>query len=409
MGPTGSPALMRAINASRVIRELRTAGVQSRADLVRATGLSKPTITNVVAHLESLDYIARTDETTGIADGRGALAPRYQYRASRGQVLGIDIGADKTLLILADLAGTVIGSDRFTTPASKGVQGILTQVVRSAEKLLAGAGATPDTLMAVVAGTPGVVSREGVVTMAPQLQGWEGLDLAGALRELFSCPVAIDNEATLSLQAERWLGVAEGADNALFVHLGIGVGASVLVDGVIQRGADGAAGEIGLMPYPAAESNGSLSFVPLESLAGGAALKRRGEELAAGPNGTMLRHLAGDDPAAVDAATVFAAARDSDPAALALVDEAVTVLAWGLSCLVCALNPARVVIGGGLSRSADLFLDALRERVNSAVPFVPEWFVSGLGDEAVALGAVNQATIMVESALFESLTTKDLV
>ncbi|CAN5286733.1 ROK family protein [soil metagenome] len=409
MAANGSPALMRAINASRVIQELRAGGVQSRADLVRATGLSKPTITNVVAHLEALEYIARTEETAKTTDGRGAQAPRYEYRASRGQVLGIDIGADKTLLVLADLAGTTLGSARFTTPSTQGVKRILGQISRTADRLLADAGGTSNTLLAVVAGTPGVVSRDGVVTMAPQLDGWEGLDLAGALREIFSCPVAVESEVTLSLQAERWLGVTQGIDDALFVHLGVGVGAGLLVDGLSHRGADGAAGEIGLMPYPVAQPDGGTVFQPLESLASGGALQRRGAALAATPEGALLKSLAGGDADAVDAALVFTAMRQSDPAATALVDDAIAILAWGISCLVCALNPRRVVLGGGLSGSADMFLDTLRERVATSVPFAPEWFVSELGDEAVAFGAVNQATVLVESGLFESLNNKELV
>jgi len=408
MEATGSPALMRAINASRVIRELRSGGAQSRADLVRATGLAKPTITNVVAHLEGLGFIARTERSAQATDGREALAPRYEYRASRGQVLGIDIGADKTLLILADLDGATIASARFATPSTRGVKQILDELDRSVAKLLGQAGTTKDTLLAVVAGTPGVISRDGVVTMAPQLKDWEGLDLAAALRDHFACPISIDSEATLSLQAERWIGVAKGVENALFVHLGIGVGAGLLIDGVIRKGADGAAGEIGLMPYPKARPDGSVEFTPLEAMTSGAALKRRGGALARTPAGAALLALAKGDPDAVDAAMVFAAAREADPAAAALIDEQVGFLAWGLSSLACALNPRQIIVGGGLSRSADLFFDELRERVNAAVPFAPEWSLSVLGDEAVALGAVHQAAAMVEDAIFESLTTKEL-
>ena len=324
MEATGSPALMRAINASRVIRELRAGGAQSRADLVRATGLAKPTITNVVAHLEGLGYIARAEGSSQPADGREALAPRYEYRASRGQVLGIDIGADKTLLILADLNGTTVGSARFSTPATGGVDRILGELDGAVDGLLAEARTSRESLLAVVAGTPGVISPDGVVTMAPQLKDWEGLHLAAVLGEHFACPISIAGEATLSLQAERWIGVAKGVDNALFVHLGIGVGAGLLVDGVIQHGADGAAGEIGLMPYPVSRPDGSLELTSLESLASGAALKRRGSALAATPAGAQLLALASGDPAAIDAATVFAAARADDAAARGLIDEQIT-------------------------------------------------------------------------------------
>jgi predicted NBD/HSP70 family sugar kinase len=405
VAPNGSPALMRAINSAEVVRRLRADGPMSRADLVRATGLSKPTVTNVVAHLEELAYIVRVAEDDS---GRSNPAPRYEYDAHRGQVLGIDIGADKTLLLLADLAGNVLGSTRFATRSATphGPSQVFEQLKVASDELLAASGASPQTLLSVVVGTPGVVSLDGVVTMAPQLEGWEGLNLRAALEKLYDCPVSVEGEVALSLQAEGWVGVAQGIEDALFVHLGIGVGAAILVGGTIHRGADGGAGEIGLMPYPQPEPGGATRFVPLESLVGGGALQRRGSELAVTPEGSRLLALAGGDASAVDASAVFAAAREGDAAAQSLVDEAIGTLAWGLSCLICALNPRTVVIGGGMSRSADLFLPQLQRQVSLNVPFAPEWFVSQLGDEAVALGAVNHATQIVESDLFAPFDTR---
>lgn len=404
MAQNGSPALMRAMNAAQVVRRLRSEGPLSRADLVRATGLSKPTITNVVAHLEDLAYIARADEPE---EGRRPLTPRYRYRADRGQVLGIDIGADKTLLLLADLSGNVLARTRFATRfvAPDGPSQVFDQLSSASDRLLAEIGASRDTLLAVVVGTPGVVSLDGVVTTAPQLEGWEGLDLKGALEGIYPCPVHVVGEVALSLQAESWLGVTRGIDDALFIHLGIGVGAAILVGGSILHGADGGAGEIGLMPYPAPQPDGTVDFLPLESLAGGGALQRLGADLARTPEGTRLRELAGGDPDAVDAALVFTASREGDAAAAALVEQSTRSLGWALSGLICALNPRSVVIGGGLSRSADLFLAQMIEQARRSVPLPPEWFVSELGDEAVALGAIHQAVAIVERDLFEPLGT----
>ncbi len=240
-----------------------------------------------------------------------------------------------------------------------------------------------------------------MVTVAPQLEGWEGLNLAAAMAELFTCPVAIESEVSLSLQAERWVGVAKGVDDALFVQLGVGVGAGLLVKGQIHRGANGAAGEIGLMPYPLVGPSGDVELVAVETLAGGGALLRKGQSLARTPEGAALRELAGGDADNVDASTVFAAMRGGDPAATALVLEIVRLLAWAIASVVCAFNPQMVVIGGGLSRAADQFLPRLEEMVAAAVPFAPTWFVSSLGDEAVALGAVHNATAMVEADLFD--------
>lgn len=398
----GSPALMRAINAARVIRELRTTGPMSRASLVRATGLSKPTITNLVVYLETLEYIKQVKQPVDIQSSRSARTPHFEYWASRGHVLGIDVGADKTLLLLADLAGTILGSARLNTRgiAPQGSSRIIEEVKKASEKLLADAKGSTNSLLSVVVGTPGVVSADGVVTMAPQLEGWEGLNLRAAMADLFECPVTVEGEVSLSLQAERWVGVAQGIDDALFVNLGIGVGAGLLVDGQIRRGANGGAGEIGLMPYPHIRSDGKVELVPLESQTGGGALLRRGRLLAATPAGAKVLEIAGGKASEVDAFAVFKAMRSGDVAATKLVLEVVGPLAWGISCVVCAVNPQTIVIGGGLSRAADLFLSELQEQVSRSVPFPPEWFVSALGDEAVALGAVNKATEIVEHDLF---------
>jgi predicted NBD/HSP70 family sugar kinase len=398
--PNGSPALMRAINAARVVRELRSDGPMSRASLVRATGLSKPTITNVVTFLETEGHIEPAGG--GGEPGGNSRAQLYRYRADRGQVLGIDIGADKILLMLADLDGATLGTTRLplreVNPSHPGE--IFDRIAQATSELLARAGSSAGRLLAVVAGTPGVVSAEGIVTMAPQLPGWNGLDLGGALAAIFDCPVHIEREVALSMQAERWAGVASGIDNALFIHLGVGVAAGLLVDGEIYRGAQGGAGEIGMMPLPTGGAGSRAGFGPFESQAGGVALQFEGRAAAETPAGARLLELAAGDAEAVDAAVVFAAARERDPEALGVVDGVVRTLAWGISCLVCALNPGTIIIGGGLSRAADVFLPDLEKLVAEAVPLPPNWLVSGLRDESVALGAVHHATDLVERTLF---------
>jgi len=399
---------MRAINAAKVIAELRGQGAMSRASLVRATGLSKPTITNVVAHLETEGFLEAVTPLAVVGRTPAAAAARathYRYRASRGSVLGIDLGADKILLVLADLDGSILGQHRLSTRDIRPLdpESIFTAIDAAASRLVSSASAEAQDLLAVVVGTPGVVSPDGVVTLAPQLPGWEGLDLRDRLEGMFDCPVEIEREVALSLQAERAAGVASGVDDALFVQLGIGVAAGILVDGRIYRGADGGAGEIGMMPLPPGVlSSATGQLGPFESEAGGIAFERRGRELAASASGRRLLELAGGRPQNIDAALVFAAVRQGDAAAAALVDDIVGYMAWGIGVLACALNPHTVIVGGGLSRSADLFLPRLRERVNAVAPFAPRWLVSELGDEAVVLGAVHHATDLVAATLFDA-------
>jgi predicted NBD/HSP70 family sugar kinase len=398
---------MRAINAARVIRELRASGPMTRASIVRATGLSKPTITNVVAHLETDGFLEAVDTPPAPGSGAAQRAQEYSYRANRGHVLGIDLGSDSILVVLADLAGTTLGTGRIDTQNIRPFdpEQILQELQTTTRKVLAGAGIEEQSLLEVVVGTPGVVSPEGVVRMAPQLPGWEDLNLGARLERLFDCPVRVEREVALSLLAERAVGVATTIDNALFIQLGVGVAAGLLVDGEIYRGAWGGAGEIGMMPLPP----GAPAFVPdgrdsglgpFELQTGGAAFRRRGRELAATPAGAGVLELAGGDIDQVDALILFTAMRQGDAAAAALVHEIIDYLAWGISCLVCALNPQTIILGGGISQAADLFLPQLQGAVAAVVPFAPHWLVSTLGEDAVSAGAVFHATELVEKNMF---------
>jgi predicted NBD/HSP70 family sugar kinase len=398
---TGSPALMRRVNASRVLRELRESGPLSRAGLARLTGLSKPTVNGVMDDLLRSGFVTPVDAPEGGPGRPGRPAQLFAFRGDLGHVLGVDIGADKLLLMLADATGRVVAQARRTTraAAARGLKGILDELVPASEALLAEAGVAETQLLRVVAGTPGVVSSEGVVTQAPQLRDWEGLNLRSALESIFPCPVHVDREVHLSLLAERWQGVARDLDDALYVQLGIGVGAALLIGGQVYRGADGGAGEIGLMPIGGARP-AAPGFGPFESATGGVGIAARGRELAERDEGAALLERAGDDPSAIDAAMVFAAAADGDAAAAQIVDGAIGVLAEGVAALVCALNPHTVIVSGGLSRAGDALVEPLRERVAELVPFPPRFLVSTLGDEAVALGAVRRATEVLERTMF---------
>jgi predicted NBD/HSP70 family sugar kinase len=394
---------MRRINAARVLREIRHAGAMSRADLARATGLSKPTITNVVEQLCASGQVQRVAASaTELPVGRRPQL--YELCADARRVVGIDIGGDKLVVVVASMEGEVLNTRRRDTArlSSRSPARMLALVRETTTALLADSRVDMGDLLAVGVGTPGVVSSEGVVTLAPQLRGWEGLDLGAAFREMFSCPVHVEREVTLSLLAEQWIGVAQDLDDALFVQLGVGVGAALLLGGQAYRGADGGAGEIGLMPSgprPKSQSTGGAAFGPFESATGGAALAREGAAAARSRGGSRLLALAGGDPDAVTAAMVFASAADGDKTAMKILDRAIDVLAEGIAGLVCALNPSAVILSGGLSRAGEQLRAPLEQRVAAQVPFPPKFVISTVGDEGVALGAARRVIQALDSEL----------
>jgi predicted NBD/HSP70 family sugar kinase len=402
MNVPGSPPLLRRLNSALVLETIRDAGPVSRADIAKSTGLSKPTVKEVVELLVRAGYVS---ESVPDGNGRprrpGPRARLLRFRGEVGHVLGIDIGANKILVDVADLAGELLASERRSTAGrALSATARLAEVRAAAAAALAAGGIERRRLRAVGVGTPGVVDpSSGKVTLAPQLDGWEGLRLSAALARSFHCPVLVDNEVHLAVVAERWRGAAREIEDAVYVHIGVGIGAGVLIGGRLHRGAGGAAGEIGYLPVADVPSaNGGLG--PFELAAGGFAFAERGSQAAAGRGGELLRSLAGGHPESVDAEVVFAAASRGDAVSQEIVNEVVGLLGRGIASVAVVLDPDAVIVGGGVSRAGSALLAPLEQRVSELVPRRPRFVLSSLGEEAVAIGAVRLAIQSVEERLF---------
>lgn len=401
--PAGSPQLLRKLNSAHVLHEIRTHGPISRAELAKTIGLSKPTVNEVVEGLLGEGTVLESEPNGAERPLRpGRRARLLRFRADLGYVIGIDIGANKLLVVVADLNGDVVTSERRPVRARERADAaaLLKYIQAAATTALAAAGTRRSLLQAVGVGTPGVVDpATGRLSLAPQLGGWEGLPLGRRLQRSFPCPVLVENEVHLSALAERWRGAAQGIDDALFVQVGYGIGGGLLVGGRLYRGANGAAGEIGYLPF-AEDLSQRDGLGPFEHAAGGSAYARHGHRAAAGRGGGRLLELAGGDPDAIDAEIVFTAAAEGNAAALRIVDTLVGRLARGIAAAAIVVDPRTVIVGGGLSRAGETLLRPLERELAGLVPIPPQVVLSDLGEEAVALGAVRLAVQTVEDRLF---------
>jgi predicted NBD/HSP70 family sugar kinase len=398
--PAGTPSLLRRLNSAAVLRAIREQGPISRAELARLVGISKPTVNEAVELLRRAGYVS---EAVADGDGQprrpGRRARLLTFRGDLGHVLGIDIGASNLVAVVADLSGAVVARERRRVRAAEraSADALLAAARSVAAQALRSARLEQDEPRAVGVGTPGIVDpASGRVTLAPQLGGWEGIQLGRRVERWFGSPILVDNEVHLSLLAERWRGAAQGIDNALFVQIGVGIGGGILIGGDVYRGAHGAAGEIGYLPLFEAGGDG---LGPFEAAAGGTAYAALGRS-AARP-GSALLELAGGDPDAVDAEVVFAAAARGDPSAREILETLVERLARGVAAALVVLNPSTLIVGGGVSRAGGELLEPLEERLRALVPLPPRVVLSELGDEAVALGAAKLALDAVEEQLFE--------
>jgi glucokinase len=229
--------------------------------------------------------------------------------------------------------------------------------------------------------------QAGVVLGARNLRGWQRVPVREILTAGFGAPVTVDNDVNLAAVGERWHGAAAGHDDVIFVAIGTGIGAGILVGGQPHRGQHWAAGEVNALPssYPALDGDGEAG---LEDVASGPAIARRAAARGLSGNGQPL-----------SAEDVFALAASGNVIAAAVIAEAVDALARGVAALVAALDPHVVVIGGGVSRQGDALLGPLRERVAAMVRRPAPIVRSALGVDAQLHGAAFVALRLADESL----------
>lgn len=313
-------------------------------------------------------------------------------------VVGVDLGGTKLLGVAARPAAArrSIASCRVDTPrGGPGVDAAIVEAIAGVvavlddELVASGAGRAG----AVGIGAAGLVDRDGVLRFGPNLPGVVDLDLVGALEPRLARSVVVDNDANCAALAEHALGAAAGSSSSVLVTLGTGIGGGVVVDGAVQRGAFGFAGEPGHMlvdphgpPCPCGRRG------CWERYASGSGLGRLARDAAAAGRADAIVERAGGDAEAVRGEHVTAAASDGEPEARRVLADFAWWVAVGLANLVDLLDPEVVVVGGGLVEAGDLLLDPVREAYAGLVLAhdhrPPARIVAAsLGSDAGAVGA----------------------
>ena len=315
-----------------------------------------------------------------------------------GLSLGVDVGGTKVLGVALDPQGAVVARSVAPTPQRVGtasrslgslVTTTVTHVLRELEQETDGACVDSPACI----GLPGMVRRDGVLLFAPHLRGAEGLDLGSALPRRGGASIKVLNDADCAAVAEQRLGAAHGHANVLVITLGTGIGGGVLVDGTLLRGANGFAGEFGHMVIdPTGPECPCGSRGCWERYASGSAVGRCARDAAEAGRLEAIVERAGGDPEDVRGEHVTAAALAGDAEALTLLDHVGWWLARGLANLVASFDPSCIVIGGGLSRAADLLVPAARRHLRGLLeggaqrPEI-ELVRASLGPDAGAVGA----------------------
>ena len=401
LGRASSVRTVRLRNMQLMLRELRRNAATTRADLGRSTGLAKSTIKEITDELIASGFVEEVRDPN--LDGRiGRPATSLRLSPTAGRVVGIDIGAEKILAVVASLSGQVIASARQESHNLTGKAAILRAVRSTFRKALAAAEVDGNSILTTVVGTPGVIHPEtGRISLAPQIQDWDGIDLHKELKLPVTGPVIVRRQADLSALAEVALGVAQDVANMLYVHIGIGIGGALVLNGHLYTGNDGAAGELGYLPLSFGEEPPpGTAYGTFEWAAGGSAFARLGRAAAQGPAGQRLRDLADGDISKVSAAAVFAAAAEGDPQGIAVAEELTFRIACGIASAVCVVNPRLAVISGGLSLAGEALLKMIHAKLARLVPVMPELALSSFGEESVVAGAIQHGVDIALDRIF---------
>jgi glucokinase-like ROK family protein len=365
----------------------------SRADIARRTGLSRSTVSEIIGDLLGTGLVAEV----GVGESRGGRRPIVlQFQDAAATILGVDMGAGHVSVALTDLRGAVLAWEHQRHPVRTDPTGTLALMTELSARCLKAGGRGAGRLLGAGIAVPSPVDLARPDELCEIiLPAWRGVAVGADLRKRFKVPVLVDNDANLAALGERWWGLGQGIDDFAYIKVATGIGSGHIIGGRVYRGARGIAGEIGHLSI---DSRGAQCVCGLRgclaTLVGAQALVARAQS---------LRPAYPDSPLAAGDVTIGAiedAALSGDPLALRVTDEAADHLGVAIADLINLLNPAMVIIGGGLSRLGDLLLQPLRRAVDARTLITSvrgtRIVTSALGARAVAVGA---ATMTLERAL----------
>ncbi|AJT43199.1 ROK family transcriptional regulator [Psychromicrobium lacuslunae] len=372
--------------AGELFQIFRDGQPRTRAELVALTGLARST---VAARLDALTVLGLIGPAGEALSSGGRPASKVAFQPGSQVILGVDLGATHLLVGLTDLSGTMLAQRRVSAEIGLGPEAVLDLALRQAEELLAAAGRKPSELAGIGIGLPGPVEHaSGKPANPPIMPGWDGFDVPGYIQRSYPTEVLVDNDVNIMSLGER-AAFWPDADELLFVKVATGIGSGVICGGLLQRGADGTAGDLGHVRV----QRGAGVFCRcgnegcLEAIASGPAIARV-------LNDAGFAALTGED--------VLALVRAGNVQAVQAIRQAGRDVGEVLATCVSMLNPQIIVIGGSLSLAGEHLLAGVREVVYSrSLPLATsrlQIVQSRAGAEAGVLGASRMVSDHVLSA-----------
>lgn len=381
--------------AGQLLHLIRTGRARTRRDLLDTTGLSRSTVAARLDQLVRLGYVREVGVESG---SRGRPSNLLAFDQTYGVVLAADLGATHARAALCDLAGRTLGEVAQQLRISNGPDNVLGWLERQWRELLDASGYDPSRVFGLAVGVPGPVDVAAGRPIRPTIMpGWHDYPVRERLEQSFGVAGFVENDANVMALGEFHDSFPD-CPSLLFVKVATGIGAGMVVDRRLVRGANGGSGDIGHVRISDSESGPVCACGArgcLAASASGGALARRLQELGL-PVETSR-----------DVADL---AQGGDPRAIELIREAGLLLGEVLATAVSLLNPEVLVVGGDLVRAQEHFMGGVRERVyQRAQPFATrdlQILTSTLGDRA---GVVGAARLVVEEVFSADAVNRRLL
>jgi glucokinase-like ROK family protein len=376
MKQTGDLNLVKKINKTIVLHHIRTDSPISRAKIAEITGLTKATVSSLVNELIESSLV----EEIGVGESSGGRKPMMLlFNGMAGYAIGVDLGVHDILAVLTDLTGKVIRENRIQhhNESAEQVTSLLKATIRELIET------APESVYGVIGiglGVPGICDDEGNLLVAPNL-GWENVPLQAQLEAEFGLPVVIDNEANAGAVGEKQFGAGKDTANLVYVSIGMGIGAGIIIKNELYRGASGFSGEIGHIsiqhdgPKCRCGSLGCWELYASEH----ALLEQAGQ---------VLGHE-------VDLETLLNEAESGDAAVIKLFERLGYYLGVGVVNIINGYNPEFIILGGRLAGGEKWLMKPLLQLLEKrSLPHPRKQLrveFSELRDRSTVLGAASFA------------------
>jgi glucokinase len=370
--------------ASELFQLLRDGQPYTRAELAERAGLARSTVGLRVDELLGLGLIAPVGEA---ASSGGRPPSQFALNPGARLVLAVDCGASHQTVVLSDLSSTILASDLQQRPISDGPERVLEHVVETARKLLASIGRSESDLIAAGIGLPGPVEHAtGRPVQPPIMPGWDGFDVPAWMMATLGIPALVDNDVNIMAIGERTVAFPT-IEDLLFVKVATGIGSGIISGGMLQRGAQGTAGDLGHVRVSRGDgvrcdcgNEGCL-----EAMASGPAIARQ------------LREQGADVRTAADVRALVAA---GDERAIAAVRQAGRDIGEVLTTCVSLINPSVIVIGGSMAEAGEHLIAGIHDVVYArSMPIATSSLSIVLSGAGEAAGVIGASVLASEHAL----------